>query len=218
MRQLKLFSMSFLCLIASLGAGALFLEEVRVLLQPQRSDATFFAHVASGVPQHGPSSYSKKIALGDCTFALLNERRLADREQAAAMARSCERLSRDIVETMPTNSQAWYVHALAKARLGQTEAFLASYRRSRETGPNEQWLAENRARLAEDMFTELDAESRRDHEADLTLLANSRRGTRTLAERYAADESFRERIVTIVSRLPPERQRAFLNNVRRVLR
>uniref|UniRef100_UPI000567187A hypothetical protein n=1 Tax=Pseudorhizobium marinum TaxID=1496690 RepID=UPI000567187A len=113
---------------------------------------------------------------------------------------------------------AWYVNALSHARLGNVDRFLSSYRRSRETGPNEQWIAENRARLAEDMFAQLDAESLAYHEADLTMLANSRRGTRTLAERYASDEDFRERIIDVVSRLPPERQRAFLNNVRRVVR
>lgn len=217
MRQLKLFSMSFACLVAALAGSVLFLQEIDILLQPQRTDARFFPQIASRPPPYGPSSYSKKITLADCTYALHATSRLTAPDQAG-VARSCERLSRGITATMPTNAQAWYVNALAEARLGNTAAFLASYRKSRETAPNEQWLAENRTRLAEDMFAQLDAESRRQHEADLTLLANSIRGTRAIAARYASNQEFRERIIEIVERLPPERQRAFLYNVQRVLR
>jgi hypothetical protein len=210
--------MSLACLLAVLASVSLLLQEVRVLFQPQRAEAGFYDHIASGSMQYAPSSYSRKLVLGDCSFALLNMSRAGGVDQQSALARSCEHISREIADAMPTNSQAWYVNALAHARLGDVGNFLSSYRRSRETGPNEQWIAENRARLAEDMFAQLDADSLAYHEADLTMLASSRRGTRTLAERYAADENFRERIINVVSRLPPERQRAFLNNVRRVVR
>ena len=218
MRQLKLFSMSFACLIAALGSLAILSQELDILLQPQRTEPSFFNQIASRPPPYGPSSYSKKITLIDCTYALLNLHRVETPEKAAAVARSCERLSDSMTATMPTNAHAWYVKALAHARLGETDAFLASYRKSRELGPNEQWLAENRTRLAEEMYAELDEESRSLHQADLTLLANSPRGTRTLAARYATNEEFRERIIQIVERLPPDRQRAFLQNVRSVLR
>lgn len=218
MRRLKLLSMSFACLLAALASVSLLLQEVRVLFQPQRAEAGFYDHIASGSMQYAPSSYSRKLVLGDCSFALLNMSRAGGVDQQSALARTCENISREIAGVMPTNSQAWYVNALAHARLGDVGNFRASYRRSRETGPNEQWIAENRARLAEDMFAELDADSLAYHEADLTMLASSRRGTRTLAERYASDEDFRERIINVVSRMPPERQRAFLNNVRRVVR
>ena len=218
MRRLKLLSMSFACLLAALASVSLLLQEIRVLFQPQRAEAGFYDHIVSGGMQYAPSSYSRKLVLGDCSFALLTIARAGGAEQQSALARSCEQISHEIAGAMPTNSQAWYVNSLSHARLGNVDRFLSSYRRSRETGPNEQWIAENRARLAEDMFAQLDAESLAYHEADLTMLANSRRGTRTLAERYASDEGFRERIIDVVSRLPPERQRAFLNNVRRVVR
>lgn len=218
MRQLKLFSMSFCCLLVALACISVFLGEIRVLLQPQKTEPGFFDHIASGSNAYSSSSYSKKLALSDCTFALLNSRRAGSRQQQAALAQSCERISRAIIQTMPGNSQAWYVNAFANARLGNTELFLRGYKMSRHTGPNEQWIAENRARLAEDMFVQLDAEGLSLHEADLTMLASSRRGTRTLAQRYASNEAFRERIIGIVSRLPAERQRAFLNNVRSVIR
>ena len=218
MRQLKLFSMSFFCLVMALASASIFLTEARVLLQPQRTEQSFYDHIASGTNSYASSSYSKKLVLGDCSFALLNRSRAGDEQRQTALARSCEKISRAITESMPSNSQAWYVNAFANAHLGNTRLFLTSYKHSRRTGPNEQWLAENRARLAEDMFADLDAESLSLHEADLTMLANSRRGTRTLARRYAANEDFRERIIDIVSKLPPERQRAFLNDVRSVVR
>lgn len=218
MGQLKLLSMSFACLVGALASGSLLLQEAQVLLQPQRADPGFFSHMASTSLRYAPSSYSRKLVLGDCSFAMARISRAGTPQQQTDLAQSCEHVSREIAASMPSNSQAWYVNALTNAQLGNVDRFLSSYRRSRETGPNEQWIAENRARLAESMFAQLDAETLAYHEADLTMLANSRRGTRTLAERYASDEAFRERIIGVVARLPPERQRAFLNNVRQVIR
>ncbi|WP_037112895.1 hypothetical protein, partial [Pseudorhizobium marinum] len=115
MRQLKLFSMSFACLLAALASVSLLLQEIRVLFQPQRAEAGFYDHIVSGNLQYAPSSYSRKLVLGDCSFALLNIARAGGAEQQSALARSCEQISQEIASAMPTNSQAWYVNALSHA-------------------------------------------------------------------------------------------------------
>lgn len=193
--------------------------EIRPLLRPSPRDAGFSPVFASNTLHYGLSSYSKRKLLTDCYHILSTSRVDTDiRVNLEILAKSCQLLSGNIVQTMSTNSYAWFVNALASSRLRDVTAFRESYHQSHLTGPNEQWLADLRVRLGEENLSDLDAQARLDHEQDLVLLANSDLGSISLAGRYVNDPGFRQRAMDALSKVPPERQRRFLNNTKDFLR
>lgn len=130
------------------------------------------------------------------------------------MANSClETAERALVET-PSLSYGQLVASIAHFALNNPGAARLTLERSQSLGPNEQWIAERRVALAEVHYDDLGAYARAGHLADLGLLAQSRRGIRSIAARYVANPAFRERVTDVVETLPIEIQRRFVSIVR----
>jgi hypothetical protein len=115
---------------------------------------------------------------------------------------------------MPSHSYGYYIEALARFALGEADMAVAALERSQAVGPNEQWLAERRVGVAETHYAALEAYAGTGHLADLALLAQSRRGIRSIAARYVANPDFRERVTAVVETLPDEIQQRFVAVVR----
>lgn len=207
------------CFCAAAVCGWTASTEIRPLLRPSPREAGFSQVFASETLHYGLSSYSKHRLLTDCYYILATSGIDPEiRTNLENFAKSCQSLSGSIIQTMPTSSYAWFVNALASSRLRDVDAFRKSYHQSHLTGPNEQWLADLRVRLGEENLSDLDAQTRLDHEQDLILLANSDRGSISLAGRYVNNPEFRQRAMDALSKVPPERQRRFLSNTKDFLR
>ncbi|MBJ6989221.1 MULTISPECIES: hypothetical protein [unclassified Devosia] len=137
-------------------------------------------------------------------------------EERTARARAiCLDIANQTVEAMPSYALGWYAKSLFSYQLALTENGDAALISAQQIGRHEQWIAEGRVQLAEDHFSSLSPQAQAGHEQDLELLAQSRRGVASVAHRYVTQPDFRERITSIVEKLPPEDQTRFLNNVRR---
>lgn len=162
---------------------------------------------------------SQNNALLDCATALNATLSLAMRylgtEALAKIAPNCLDLADYLTIQTPTNAYAWYVGALASAALSDWIGMNKRMDMSWRTGPSEQWIGELRVALAEKHLTHLDHGLVEAHQADLRMLVLSTRGVRSIAARYVADPSFRQRITNIVETLPTESQERFVLNVRR---
>jgi tRNA U55 pseudouridine synthase TruB len=185
---------------------------------PERSIEEY-DRIASGGAELGLSAYSKKQILNSCYYGLGS--RLALVRPAAEIRRfasQCFEKANAITATMPTNSFAWLVAAVAAEALDDHAGMNAALVHSQRTGPREQWITELRVRLAEDNYARLDDNTRKVNEMDLAVLADSYRGVRTIASRYVNDADFRERITTVVSALPADVQKRFLWSVKKAAR
>lgn len=164
----------------------------------------------------GLSSYSKTLVMKDCFRIALAYRDIDMIDEAARdVVSKCAARASEIVAATPTDSFAWLVRAAASVRLLAKDEFNAALRQSQLTGPNEQWIARFRVNLAETYFPQLSAETVKSEAADLKLLASSERGVKLIAKRYVSNPDFRARITAIVETMPPDRQLAFLGNVKK---
>lgn len=162
-----------------------------------------------------PSIFGTNVALEICDDTMNRlSFPLAPSAAMSAVAQSCLETAGTAISQMPGHSYGYYVGALAHYALGDAETALGSLKRSQAIGPNEQWLAERRVALAELHHADLEDYAEAGHLADLALLAQSRRGIRSIAARYVADPSFRERVTAIVETLPDEIQQRFVSVVR----
>lgn len=204
-----------ICVLGSVASLYVLLEELHPFLRPAPETPEFRAEMVSYGSTFGPSSFSKYLTLRDCHTALraipVAQRSSAENQ---AFIRRCRDDAAIVVRTMPVNGFAWITKGLFEAALGEFEAFNRSFEVAQTVAPNEQWLAEWRMNGSETYLDKLTPTALAAHERDLTLLASSRAGTLTLARRYLADPGFRERVTAIVEKLPQERQRAFLRNIR----
>ncbi|CAN7280640.1 hypothetical protein LJR255_001330 [Pararhizobium sp. LjRoot255] len=164
----------------------------------------------------GLSSYSKTLVMKDCYSIVLAYSNIDMIDEAVRnVVSTCGGRALQIVSVTPTDSFAWLVRAAASVRLLASDEFNAALRQSQLTGPNEQWIARFRVELAETYFPRLSAETVKTEAADLKLLASSERGVKLIAKRYVSNPDFRARITAIVETMPPDRQIAFLGNVKK---
>ncbi len=158
---------------------------------------------------------SQNLVLESCLDAALSVyARLQTAERRLALETTCRDIAAGIGQENPTQSYAWFVAAFMSARLDDVTGINTYLQRSQATGSSEQWIAEQRVALAEQVYGELAPETIAAHENDLRLLATSPRGARSIARRYVNDEDFRERITAIVEQMDPSVQRRFLSSVR----
>lgn len=162
-----------------------------------------------------PSIFGANVALEICdeTMSRLSFQ-LAPTARRTAVANSCLTSAQQALSGAPSLSYGHFVAAIAHFALDDTDAALLALERSQSLGPNEQWIAERRVSLAERHYDDLQNYARTGHLADLALLAQSRRGIRTIAARYVANPDFRERVTAVVETLPVEIQRRFVSIVR----
>ena len=214
----RLATMAALALSVS-GAifGATTLSRELIVLDRQTGSVLDeFSRIETGAAGFGLSAYSKRQLLDSC-FAIMKLPiyKLYPEERRHAFATQCRDNANTIAVTMPTNSVAWIISAMASAELGDIASMNTALVRSQRSAPNEQNIAEIRVDLAENHYAELSAETRDANQRDLALLASSYNGARTIAGRYIKDQAFRERITTVVSSMPADVQKRFLGNVRR---
>jgi len=133
-------------------------------------------------------------------------------------AQWCQNLTETILETSRQNAYAWFALANFAHISGQAELLNHALEQSYATGPNEQWIAEQRVVLAEKGVAALSDAALRGHLRDMAVLTQSKRGIRAIADRYLRDPDFRGRITNIVENLPAEDQRRFLDVLKREVR
>lgn len=150
-------------------------------------------------------------ALMDSLYA-----RLEGEERAAQLLDRCGDMAREIAMQEQANSLAWAVDAKAAGLRGEFAGMNQSLLRSHATGPNDQWLAAIRFDTAERFIDAMTPETARMHDADILLMLDSDLAIDALVQRYLVYADFRDRLVTLVETLPPERQRAFVADVRRI--
>lgn len=208
-----------LCALFWLGAAPLAYVELRPFLTGGQTREARFEIIVTGGERPGISSYAQRLTLDNCLEAINSIYGRAQptlRRQKALT--SCGDLSAQIVAASPANAFAWFIGALVAAGEGNVAAMNDRLVHSRQTSPNEQWIAELRVELAESWLDDLDASNKEGHELDLKLMTESYRGAQSVARRYINDVQFRERIVVLVETLPEDTQLRFVQNVRRAAR
>lgn len=162
-----------------------------------------------------PSIFGTNVALEICDETMNRlSFQLAPTARQNAVANSCLETTSQALSETPSLSYAHFVASRAHFALGDQGAALAALERSQSLGPNEQWIAERRVALAEVHYGALGDYAQAGHLADLGLLAQSRRGIRSIAARYVANPDFRERVTGVVETLPVDVQRRFVSIVR----
>lgn len=192
--------------VAYLEARAYFASGV---LQSERFEA-----LASGRERIALSTASQRLVLDNCLEGIIaTYARTRTAEQRNTVAVECRKVADQITASAPAFSYAWYIGALAAARLRDTQGVVARLRQSQITGSTEQWIAELRVDLAENNLAALPPDVLSRHEHDLSILVSSAEGVSSIAARYVRDAAFRERITAIVEKMPQADQQRFLANV-----
>ncbi|HEY8593661.1 MAG TPA: hypothetical protein VIL84_00310 [Devosiaceae bacterium] len=207
---------AFLFLIVAAGLLGFSAYVASVELKPylQGNIASFQPEegLAKGLPDVGLSLQSQQLALMRCAEAArsVTERLQPSKLRQPAM-RNCQLLADRITSASPTNSFAWLVGAMAAAELVDPIGMRDRLRRSQETGPTEQWIAQGRVELAENARRRFGPDGLDFEAGDLKLLVLSQSGIGAIASRYLGQPDFRDRITTIVETLPERDQERFVN-------
>ncbi len=178
-------------------------------------------HVSAFVPAPPPiplSSDGQVSIAQDCqatSWAL--DTLLRTVEERQSVVRSCYALDTEITTHSPTNGFVWAMAAYAAGESGQSENFKAALQQSFQVSPFEQWIAEYRVDLSERYSTLMSPALFDLERKDLAMLAQSKKGIRSIAERYANSPDFREKVVEVVSGLPDSDQRRFLAEVKKAV-
>ncbi|KQV44417.1 MULTISPECIES: hypothetical protein [unclassified Rhizobium] len=211
-------SIAAVCLLAMLASAYALSKELSPFLAlpvEEAANAEAYASEDFGV---GLSSYSREMVMKSCFRIVLGYTDLQLLyEPARNVVDKCRLRAAEVVERTPSDSFAWLVRAASSIRLVKVEEFNAALRNSQKTGPNEQWIARERIELAENFYGRTDDATKTTHETDLALMASSYRGVKVIARRYVSDPNFRARITTVVEKLPAERQRLFVGNVKKAM-
>lgn len=205
------------CLCFSLSSLYALRLELSPFGLPRVTDTAFFAEFAQNAGHQGLSTYSRQLLMTECYKGTQRVWREGKFDGAARdFLESCDAAATRAVEAVPTFSYGWLTKAyVAMSRLDD-KGFNASLAMAHRTAPDSLWLIEGRVRLAELYNLLLDPVNRAYHDEDLKQLAQSGNGSRLLAELYQKDEHFRQKVVALVETLPPDVQKRFLQNVRRL--
>ncbi|WP_439603092.1 hypothetical protein [Devosia sp.] len=211
----SLLLLSFTCLLVVAGSAYALFAESSPYLFAGKGIAQRIEVLAEGRLHPGLSRPAHDLVLDDCVTVAssLVGLTLPTSRRDAALA-TCGDAAARFAAQSPTYAYAYYVEALLAAERADPKAMNAALATSRALAPTEQWLAELRVKLAEDHLDQIQPAGLEGHAADLALLVGSQRGIRVIARRYAAIESFRERITAIVETLPVEQQKRFLAALR----
>ena len=218
-RQDKILSIVFVAVSLALvigGAWAVFAESAGYFVY-----GTTFQRLAgtdNPLQMAGVSPRSQQDYLLECNSTLSNWELLTEPEaERHHVAVNCLAAADGIIASSPTYALASFIAAFAAARLEDWPTMSARLTLSQATGPSEQYLAEMRTNLAEENLGRLDTLAMAAHDRDLRLLAVSRLGLKSIAQRYMRDPSFRERITAILETVDEADQRRFLSNIRRLM-
>ncbi|SOH95446.1 hypothetical protein SAMN06273572_11125 [Monaibacterium marinum] len=193
-------------------------SELGAVLGAGHSQSTRMQAMESGRPRVGLSTDSHKRALDLCIDTISDVGILqADEAQRQAILTHCETQADHALAHAPSDSFIWWVKAVLEIERGNIPDAFTALEYSRQTAPYELWIALRRARLDERIeVLQTETQQALGQDADLLVLAQSRRGVGRLAQRYLSDEQFRNRIVGLIETLTPAEQRRFLRNVRNI--
>ena len=202
-------------LILLMAAGRLLANETAVIFRPGEEEPGFAERIAVLSRLPFLSAYAQGALLTDCHQALNSTRNLVrPRNETAGLTSACETVAERAIGSLPTHSFAWLVAAEARAATGNIAGVNAALALSRNTGPNEGWIADFRVALAETYLDRLDAGNRAGHDRDIKLLVASTDRIRLVGQRYMRDPDFRKRVTDIVATMPADHQRRFLTVIR----
>ncbi len=205
-------------LVGAAGAVTAY-QEFEVFSAGGLGPADRFAALRQGTYHDAPSILAKKLVLDACVEATNGIYGIMQAtDDRTAMLEHCRREADLIAAEVPAYAYAHYVGALAAAKLDDVDGFNARMLRAQVTGPNEQWVAEQRVALVEDQRATATPDVLTRHDRDLRLLATSGRGVVSISRRYVQQPDFRERITAIVETMPPADQSRFLGWVREAAR
>lgn len=197
-----------------LACGTIFLETRPFVGRGATRDVQYQAFVTKA-NSAGLSTYSQEIMMRDCLSMVGTAYGRAKPEDQRAAAQShCYAQSVSITATAPTNSLAWFTRAAMEAEQGDISAMNVSLMKSRLSGPNEQWLADIRIKLAQNFNARLSGENLRGNDADLLVLMESRTGAAKIARRYIEQPEFAQHISDLALTLSLDGQKRFAENVR----
>ena len=200
-------------------SGFAFLIEIKPFLASNTSPTARFNILEKNNVTASLSLSANRLKLNNCLEALAGPIGMAQpTSRRKNVLTSCQKLARNITKSMPTHAFAYYIGAFASAELRQYETFNFQVVASQKTAPNEQWLAELRVDLVEDKREYINTQTNLSQNKDLTLLAKSAKGVKSIANRYVKQPKFRERITSLVETLSPNEQREFIRNVKTAAR
>lgn len=164
----------------------------------------------------GLSVATQKLTLLDCENTLLSPNALALRYLEPAtrdkLAPTCRKLAQAITMTSPNQSYAWYVAALASARMSDWSEMNAALHRSQLTGAQSLWIAERRFALSTQQRASLDADAGAAASADLELMLLTN-GLQTLVRPYATDAALRQSVGAAIDAMPEAQRSLALSNL-----
>lgn len=200
-----------LCVFASLATYA----ELRPFLGVGSDREAQYQFYVDGKGQAGHSSFSQDIVLRDCLQMITSiYGRLQSVPRRNAVLAHCRAQAVSITGRSPSHSFAWFTRAVLAAHTGQFGEMNVSLAKSRLVGPNEQWIAEARVKLAEQHLSLLSQTNQLGNDQDLILLIRSSRGVKTIALDYVQRPAFRRRIAALVELQTEEIQHIFVQQVR----
>lgn len=195
------------------GCGILY-SEAATLAYGAENSSRIDDYIASGNVRFGYSYYSQKRLMGGCMNGMISiSHMLRSEEDQQSFARTCKAQADAIVQQSPLDGFAWVVSAQAASILKDNEAMNRGLVNSWTTTRNEQWISTFRLKLADTNYDLLNEQAREANVRDMQLHVMSEKGIRIIADRYVRQPEFRERITSIVSSMPNDRQRRFLGLV-----
>jgi hypothetical protein len=165
------------------------------------------------------SRFARRARLDTC-LKILNQASLVPSPNdevsgVNSLRRACLDIARNNISAAPASSNDWLIASSLAGQLGDADRSRAYLARSVATGPNEEWIAERRIRLAaadqpaDPAITAL-------LDQDLAMMLQSNRGIQQLAEIYVYDAAMRARIADVAETVPPFYQNRFLLSVRKI--
>lgn len=216
MNRIGLIAGIALCCMGVLLGLFLTFKEAAVLGYGSMTSITTYDRIEAGEIELGVSYYAHKRIMSNCIngFSTLNTL-VRPADQREKFARECRSLAEDIIADSPADAFAWLIIAHASLVEEDVPAFTRAFHFACNAGKNEGWQAIFRIELLADQLDLVQGAVEDCFAHDLEVLLQYRRDVSSLGRRYWSDEVFRERLVTIVSRLSEEQQRRFLGFVRR---
>jgi hypothetical protein len=203
-------------LFAVVGGAWAVRAELAPFLTARESSMSRILELAGGGTDAGLSIQAQQLLLFDCRNAIGSlVSQLQTTEVRDGLFTNCLARSDEIAAAAPSFSMAWASGAVAAAALKDWAGFNMRLHRSYLSGATEQWIADMRVDLAERNLDQLDEQTRADHEADLRMLVGTSNGLRSLARRYLAEPSFRERITGLVDTMSQDDKARFVNAVQK---
>lgn len=209
--------MSLFGALATIGGIVGFAAEQSHFLSAGSTPEQRISLIVAGSRQPGISSQTQRQFMIDCRNSVIQavqiEMPVAERDN---LARACQRAARNISESSPASSFAWFAQAHSALALVDWPEVNRTLALSQKAGTNEGWIARYRVELVEDNRSNIDNEYLEKNRQDLKVLAENMRSYQDfLARIYLFRPGSRADITNAIEEIPPQSQRIFLGAVDR---